>query len=278
MEERYYETYYQHETEHWWFRWRFALIHEVIGRIEGIPKRPRMLDAGCGTGQMLKMLQRQGSAVGLDLSHEAIIFAASRDARNLVLGSVTNPPFAEGTFDVALALDVIEHVDDDCGILEGLRSIVRPGGALIVTVPAFEFLWSDHDRINHHRRRYRAGELRARLEGAGFEIDRVTYCNTALFPVVALVRRAQAIKRRFRPKSDAELSSDLHRYPQLLNGLLYQLMLVETRLLRRFDMPVGVSILAVARRPIEPEPPHGEAKASNIVLVDAEANVAMGVQ
>ena len=208
------------------------------------------------------------------------MFAASRDARNLVLGSVTSPPFAEGTFDVALALDVIEHVDDDCAILEGLRSIVRPGGALIVTVPAFEFLWSDHDRINHHRRRYRAGELRQRLEGAGFDIDRVTYCNTALFPVVALVRRAQAIKRRFRPKCDAELNSDLHSYPRLLNGLLYRLMLVETRLLRRFDMPVGVSILAVARRPADPRPPEAEAEdpSANIVLVDAETSVAMGVQ
>lgn len=277
MEERYYETYYQHETEHWWFRWRFALIREVIGRIDGIPKRPRMLDAGCGTGQMLKMLQRQGSAVGLDLSREAIMFAATRDARNLVLGSVTNPPFAEGTFDVALALDVIEHVDDDCGILRGLRSIVRPGGALIVTVPAFQFLWSDHDRINLHRRRYRADELRERLEGAGFEIDRVTYCNTALFPVVAVVRRAQAIMRRFRPKAETELDSDLHSYPKPLNELLYRLMLIENRLLRRFDMPVGVSILAVARRPAEPEPARAEhAPSPNIVLVDAD--VAMGVQ
>jgi SAM-dependent methyltransferase len=227
---------------------------------------------------MLKMLQRQGSAVGLDLSSEAIMFAASRDARNLVLGSVTNPPFAEGTFDVALALDVIEHVDDDCAILQGLRSIVRPGGALIVTVPAFEFLWSDHDRINHHRRRYRAGELRERLEGAGFEIDRVTYCNTALFPVVAVVRRAQAVRRRFRPKADAELDSDLHRYPRLLNGLLYRLMLVETRLLRRWDMPVGVSILAVARRPAEADRQASEAENASILLVGADADVALGVQ
>jgi SAM-dependent methyltransferase len=276
MEERYYETYYQHETEHWWFRWRFALIREVIGRIEGIPKRPRMLDAGCGTGQMLKLLQRQGQAVGLDLSREAIMFAASRDARNLVLGSVTNPPFAEGTFDIALALDVIEHVDDDCGILRGLRSLVRPGGALIVTVPAFQFLWSDHDRINHHRRRYRADELRERLEGAGFEIDRITYCNTALFPIVTVVRRAQALMRRFRPQADTELDSDLHRYPNVLNELLYRLMLVETRLLRRFDMPVGVSILAVARRPVEPNAAQAEGPSPNIVLMDAD--VAMGVQ
>lgn len=277
MEERYYETYYQHETEHWWFRWRFALIREVIGRIDGIPKRPRMLDAGCGTGQMLKMLQRQGSAVGLDLSREAIMFAASRDARNLVLGSVTSPPFAEGTFDIALALDVIEHVDDDRGILQGLRSLVRPGGALIVTVPAFQFLWSDHDRINHHRRRYRAQELRDRLEIAGFEIDRVTYCNTALFPVVAVVRRAQAAIRRFRPKPDTELDSDLHSYPKLLNEVLYRLMLIENRLLRRFDMPVGVSILAVARRPLEPAISVAEeTEHPNIVLVDAD--VAMGVQ
>ncbi len=276
MEERYYETYYQHETEHWWFRWRFKLIREVIGRIEGIPKRPRMLDAGCGTGQMLKMLQHHGNAVGLDLSREAISFASSREARNLVLGTVTNPPFAEGSFDVALALDVIEHVDDDTAILQGLHALVRPGGALIVTVPAFQFLWSDHDRINLHRRRYRAAELRERLEESGFEIDRLTYCNTALFPVVAVVRRAQAVMRRFRPKADDELNSDLHRYPPVLNGLLYRLMLGETRLLRRFDLPIGVSILAVARRPMEPTRADDAAESPSIVLVDAD--VAMGVQ
>jgi SAM-dependent methyltransferase len=276
MEERYYETYYQHETEHWWFRWRFKLIREVIGRIEGIPKRPRMLDAGCGTGQMLKMLQHHGNAVGLDLSPEAITFASSREARNLVLGTVTNPPFAQGSFDVALALDVIEHVDDDTAILQGLRALVRPGGALIVTVPAFQFLWSDHDRINLHRRRYRAAELRERLEASGFEIDRLTYCNMALFPVVAVVRRAQAITRRFRPKADDELNSDLHRYPRVLNGLLYRLMLGETRLLRRFDLPLGVSILAVARRPLEPAKAVEETEVPSMVLVDAD--VAMGVQ
>jgi hypothetical protein len=106
----------------------------------------------------------------------------------------------------------------------------------------------------------------------------VTYCNTALFPIVALVRRAQAVRRRFRPKVDAELDSDLHSYPRILNGLLYRLMLVETRLLRRWDMPVGVSILAVARRPLEPDRPGDAAQDASILLVGADADVAMGVQ
>lgn len=253
MEQRYYETYYQHETRHWWFRWRFALIHDVITQITGMPPRPRMLDAGCGTGQMLKVLQRHGDAVGLDLSPEAIAFAASRDAKNLVLGSVTKPPFSPGSFDIALALDVIEHVDDDQTILKGLRELIRPGGALILTVPAYESLWSDHDKINHHRRRYRTGQLQACVEGAGFEIDRITYCNTLLFPPVYLIRRAQSFKRHFFPKPDDEISSDLHSYPGIVNSALYRLMLFENRLLRRWDMPAGVSILAVARRPLVPD-------------------------
>jgi SAM-dependent methyltransferase len=252
MEVRYYETYYQQETRHWWFRWRFKLIQDVIDTLSGMPDRPTMLDAGCGTGQMLKMLQQRGNAVGLDLSQDAIMFASSRDARNLVLGSVTNPPFANGTFDIAFALDVIEHVDDDRSILEGLRELVRPGGALVITVPAFQSLWSDHDKINHHRRRYRRRQMRRILQASGFEVERITYCNTVLFPIVYGIRRMQALARRFRPKDEAEVSSDLHAYPRVINSLLYRLMLIEAWVVKRIDLPIGVSILAIARKPLEP--------------------------
>jgi SAM-dependent methyltransferase len=248
MESRYYETYYRHETEHWWFRWRFKLIQQVLDGLD-LPRNARMLDAGCGTGQMLKTLQRRGEAVGLDISPEAIAFAASRGAENLVLGTVTAPPFREGSFDVALALDVIEHVDDDRAMLKGLRSLVKPNGAVIITVPAFTFLWSEHDVINHHRRRYRTDELQSRIEQAGLEVDRMTYCNTTLFPVVALMRLGQRALRSFRKNLSDEVNSDLHGYPGPVNEVLYRLMLLETKLLRRVDMPVGVSILAIARRP-----------------------------
>jgi len=166
-----------------------------------------------------------------------------------VLGTVTAPPFPEGSFDVALALDVIEHVDDDRAMLDGLRALVKPNGAVIITVPAFESLWSEHDVINHHRRRYRVPELRERLARAGLEVDRITYCNTTLFPVVGVIRWGQRLVRHFRKSEDAEASSDLHGYPRLVNEFLYRLMLLETRLLRRFDLPFGVSILAIARRP-----------------------------
>jgi hypothetical protein len=122
-----------------------------------------------------------------------------------------------------------------------------------LTVPAYESLWSDHDKINHHRRRYRTGQLKRCIVGAGFEIDRITYCNTLLFPPVYLIRRAQSLKRHFFPKPDDKISSDLHSYPGIVNSVLYRLMLLENRLLRRWDMPAGVSILAVARRPLVPE-------------------------
>jgi SAM-dependent methyltransferase len=275
MEVRYYETYYQHETRHWWFRWRFKLIEDVIDRLSGMPDRPTMLDAGCGTGQMLKVLQQRGNAVGLDLSEEAIMFASTRDAHNLVLGSVTNPPFASGTFDIAFALDVIEHVDDDRAILEGLRELVRPGGALVVTVPAFQSLWSDHDKINHHRRRYRRRQMRAILQRAGFEVERITYCNTVLFPIVWVVRHVQAFARKFRPKNEAEVSSDLKAYPRVINSLLYRLMLVEAWVVKRIDLPIGVSILAVARKPLDPAGV-AAARAANAASVETPVAVNVG--
>lgn len=275
MEVRYYETYYQHETRHWWFRWRFKLIQDVIDRLSGMPDRPTMLDAGCGTGQMLKMLQQRGNAVGLDLSEDAIMFASTRDARNLVLGSVTSPPFASGTFDIAFALDVIEHVDDDGTILEGLRELIRPGGALVITVPAFQSLWSDHDKINHHRRRYRRRQMRRILQNAGLEVERITYCNTVLFPIVYVIRRLQALARRFRPKNETEVSSDLHAYPRVINSLLYRLMLIEAWVVKRIDLPIGVSILAIARKPLEPAGAPLESYTE--AAVPDEAAVAMNV-
>ena len=253
METTFYEDYYRHENSHWWFRWRYDLITKLVTTLQPTGTF-RILDAGCGTGQMTKQLEGIGEAVGMDSASEAIAYARSRGVKRLVRGSITAPPFAEQSFDCVLALDVIEHVDDDMGILTSLFRVIKPGGHLIITVPAFDALWSEHDEINHHKRRYRAPQLRMLIQEAGFDVERLTYCNTALYlPVLAMRKLKNAWRALSRNRTGAPrpLKSDLGDYPRPINSALYGLMRAETRLMDSVDMPFGVSILAVATRPLE---------------------------
>jgi SAM-dependent methyltransferase len=256
MDPTFYASYFRHETTHWWFRWRFDLISDVLGSL-GNDRPLRILDAGCGTGQMLKCLESHGDAIGLDSSSQAIGYARERGVKRLVQGSITDPPFRDGSFDCVVALDVIEHVDDDIGILQKLHKVVKPGGHLIVTVPAFRVLWSEHDEINQHKRRYRANQLSSLIEDAGFDLQRVTYCNTALFLPVLAMRKAKNLLRSMRKSRQSDenaLESDLDEYPAPINSALYWLLKGETKLMRHTDLPFGVSILVVARRPLATEP------------------------
>jgi SAM-dependent methyltransferase len=273
MESAFYEDYYRHEISHWWFRWRYDLITGLVASLKRNDSF-RILDAGCGTGQMTTKLGEIGEAFGLDSALEAITFARSRGVGRLVRGSITAPPFAEGSFDCALALDVIEHVDDDMGILTSLFHVVKPGGSLIITVPAFDSLWSEHDEINHHKRRYRASQLHLMIQEAGFDVERVTYCNTALYVPVLVTRKVKNAWRGLSRKWAGEqrpLQSDLGDYPRPVNDALYLLMKAEMRLMQKFDMPFGVSILAVATRPYAPaqEQPPLDAKANGHVPMPA---------
>jgi SAM-dependent methyltransferase len=150
-----------------------------------------------------------------------------------------------GAFDAVTLFDVIEHADDDAALLREARGFLAPGGIVFVTVPAFPFLWSRHDDLNHHRRRYVRKTLRAALEGAGLEVVRLTYFNTILFPAVAVVRGvAKLLPRGARPVA---ASADLRRGTGLWNAPLRRLFASERHVLRRRDLPVGTSLLAIAR-------------------------------
>lgn len=264
MEPSFYETYYRHENSHWWFRWRYELISDLVGALSpnSLPDF-RILDAGCGTGQMLQHLTRHGHAIGVDSSPDAIHFAASRDVDRLVLGSIFDLPFAPDSFDCVLSLDVIEHVDEDRQLVQHLYSVVKPGGHLIVTVPAFQVLWSEHDEVNWHKRRYRAGQLERLLRETGLEIERLTYCNTALFLPILAARKLKNLRSRLRLRRNGAdpPDSDLTELPRPLNEGLFRVMQAERRFMARRNLPFGVSLLAIARKPVattapgpQPEP------------------------
>jgi SAM-dependent methyltransferase len=244
MEGELYDAIHRVERHHWWYVGRRSIVFDWVTRLAANYDRPRVLDLGCGTGYNLDELARRGlTGVGADLSAQAVRFCGDRGLTMVVQADAAVPPFLDGSFDLILALDVIEHIQDDRMALSAIYRALRPGGRLVVFTPAFQFLWSVQDRVSHHYRRYTAPELRAKLEAAGFSVEKLSYANTLLFPVVWLGRLM--IKWTGRSESIAD-ENGLH--PGWANGVLGRLFSAERRLLTVVDLPFGVSLLAVARR------------------------------
>lgn len=231
------------ESRHFWFVGTRAVIRSLLQRSLGASPAGRVVDLGCGTGFTLGQVEGATLRVGVDASPEALRFARGRTESRFVAASATALPFPSATFDVALALDVFEHVADDAAAAREALRVLRPGGLLVVTVPAFEALWSAHDEALHHLRRYRKPALRRLLETAGFELEHAGYFNFFLFPAIAAVRIAGRFLRRGAPKSDVDLP------PEPLNAALAAILGAERHLVARVPLPFGVSVVATARRP-----------------------------
>jgi SAM-dependent methyltransferase len=230
------------EDRHWWYRGRRSVLEHVISGL-GLPARARILDAGCGSGRNMVDFARHGVVTGIELSPTSVRLARARGAGEVTEGSVLEMPFASDSFDLAASLDVIEHLDDDLGALVELRRVVAPGGALLVTVPAYQWLWSGHDEINHHHRRYTRGSLQRTGEQAGWEQVRTTYFNSLLLPVAIVLRVLDRLSTR-----TTESSLDLWVPPQPLNWLLERPLALESALIARGGrIPAGLSLLAVFR-------------------------------
>src|SRR5487761_961251 len=216
MEREYELQTHQAEDRHWWYQGRRRVLERAIERL-GRPAGARILDAGCGSGRNMVELARHGSGTGVELSDASVELARERDSGEVLEGSVMDMPIDDDTFDLVVSLDVIEHLDDDVGALRELRRVTRPGGALLVTVPAYQWLWSGHDEINHHRRRYDRATLLAAAGEAGWNCELATHFNSLLLPVAILLRALERIK----PASTTS-SLDLWVPPAPLNALLRQ--------------------------------------------------------
>ena len=230
------------EDRHWWYRGRRKVIEDVLTGL-GLPPRARILDAGCGSGRNMIELARHGTVTGVELSQTSVELARARGYGEVVAGSVLEMPFPEASFDLAVSLDVIEHLQDDLAALRELRRAVAPGGALLVTVPAYQWLWSGHDVINHHHRRYTRRTLETVAERAGWRQVRTTYFNSLLLPAAIVLR----VLDRFNTKT-TESSLDLWIPPEPLNRLLEAPLELEAALIKRGGrIPAGLSLLAVFR-------------------------------
>jgi SAM-dependent methyltransferase len=235
------------ERDHWWFQARRDIVASVLRRRLGPGAPRRIFDAGCGTGEMLEMLTEFGRVSAVDLSEDAVRSCRGRFGDEVEVGQGGIPADlpGPGQVDMVTAFDVLEHIDDDAGALAAIQAVLPPGGVLALTVPAFAFLWGPHDVLSQHRRRYTRPRLRRLLEDAGFAVDRISYFNTLLFPAVAAVRGF----RRLRPGRKEEARSDFTMPPPLVNTVLRRVFAAEAGFLRVASLPVGVSILAVARKP-----------------------------
>ena len=228
------------DERHWWYRGRRRVLRAAIERLP-LARGARVLDAGCGSGRMLDELARYGRVCGVDLSSEAVAASRAR-GHEVVRARIEAMPFADATFDLVTCLDVIEHTPDDRATLAELRRVTRPGGLLVVTVPAYQALWSWHDEVNRHFRRYDAPALRAAARAAGWDVVADTHFNGMLLAPAAAVRIAQ--RRR-----GSHGRSDLALTPRALDRLLELPLQLESRLLAAgARLPAGLSLLAVLRR------------------------------
>jgi SAM-dependent methyltransferase len=232
------------ETEHWWFVGRRSILSCVLHDLR-LPHSARILEAGCGAGGNLEMLATLGEVSAFEPHPFCLDHARSRGIGDVRSGQLPyDIPFERASFDLVAALDVLEHLADDHSGLVALRNMVRPAGRIVVTVPAFMSLWSEHDARHHHYRRYTKVELEQVASSAGFDEVRCNYFNTILFPAIAGIR---LIKNRLRHLS----ANDDALPPWILNRMLAKIFAAERHLIKWVNFPAGTSLLLTGRRPYE---------------------------
>lgn len=236
-----YETMARVEASHWWFTSRRRIVTAVLER-KLAHRRQRILEIGCGTGGNFDTLRRFGSLTAVECDEAALALARRHAGVEVLAGSLPDGiPCSAGAWDLVVMLDVLEHVGPDLAALETARSLLAEGGLLLLTVPAHAWLWSEHDEIHHHHRRYSGAELRRKVEAAGFRIDMLGYYNVFLMPLVAAVRALDKWTGR-------QAGHDLELPPAPLNGLLATVFSAERHLVGRLPLPPGVSLIMTASR------------------------------
>lgn len=247
------------EGSHWWFVGRRAILEsflkEIVKRFEsrlqaastsgpaeaGTQNSLRILDVGCGTGANLEMLSQFGEAEGVDVSDDALEFCRKKGLK-VHKGLAETLPYADETFELTTALDVVEHLDDDIAGLREMFRVTKRGGYSLIFVPAFMWLWGVQDDISNHRIRYTKRQIVERLKSAGYEIERATYANWTFFAPI-LGGRVLMKLTGIKPESENNINVSA------LNGIFSKLFSAERFWLKNFNFPLGVSIVVVARKP-----------------------------
>lgn len=227
------------DERHWWYRARRQVLADLIRREAMPPAGGRILEIGCGTGHNLEMLSRFGKIDALELDDEARAIAEQRLGRTIM--SAPLPELAgvgDRSYDLIAALDVIEHIEDDQSALAAIAAKLKSGGKLVMTVPAHQWMWSAHDVVNHHKRRYSKAGLKQLIESSPLRLETLGYFNSLLFPLAI----AQRLASKLRGRDDADV-----RLPSApLNAALETVFAAERHFVGRLPLPPGLSLFAVA--------------------------------
>ena len=227
------------DQRHWWYLGRRKVLASLIERFARPPASGRILEVGCGTGHNLAMLRTFAEVDAVELDESVRAIAESRLGRSVMpdrLPELAN--VADRAYDVIGAFDVIEHIPDDDAALRAIAAKLKPGGRLIMTVPAHQWMWSAHDVVNHHKRRYSKRTLRKLIEASPLKLEAIGYFNSLLFPIAVMER----LSSRLRGKDDADLTLP----PAPLNSALETIFAAERHLIGRLPLPPGLSLFAVA--------------------------------
>lgn len=247
MEASVYDQFAELEKRHFWFRGRRAIFFDLIERELGPDTNDLdILEVGCGPGGMMSPLSRFGRVHGLDISRDALRYCKQRGFPHVVTGSGLELPFADASFDMVALFDAIEHIPDDRRVLEEVKRILKPGGLVFISVPAYQFLYSQNDRLVHHQRRYTKGRLRRLLDETAFRARKLTYFNTFLFPLILPAVLVLKLKERLvgLPRRQTNLS---HSFAGPVNDMFAWFMGSERQLLRHMEFPFGHSLIGIAR-------------------------------
>jgi len=241
-----YTQIFESEDSHWWYVGMQAITWSILNGNGPRPvERPRILDVGCGSGGMLAQFNEYALATGIDLSPHALKFCRLRNLPRLAQASAEALPFGDNSFDLVTCFDVLYHraITHDETVLAEMGRVLRPGGRLLLREPAYNLLRGRHDQAVHTERRYTAGELARKLRLAGFQIERVTYANTILFPAAATKRLIESWRHLESPDAhDPDLEATRWGH------VLIRILTLEARLLKRINLPFGLSVIALARK------------------------------
>lgn len=246
MKKEFYEEYFYLEKDYWFFVSRRKIAFSVLDKPLRHKKDLHILDVGTGTGVMTESLRKYGRVTGVDNSEEAINYCRKRGIFDIKQASAEKLPFENGTFDFVCAMDLLEHADSDKDVLKEFYRVLKPGGLMFVTVPAHRFLWTAHDEINLHKRRYSSYRLKTAIETSGFNIERFTYFNSILFPFVAGIK---IVRRLCCGKTSSGAKSDFIVVPRLINRVLEAIFSSEMFLLKMVNLPYGISLMCLADKP-----------------------------
>lgn len=229
-----------HDSTHWWYRARRDILADYLTRYATLPSPARILEIGCGTGHNLPMLAGFGEVDAIEIDPAAREIASERLGKpvgDAPLPELTGVP--RGHYDLIAVLDVVEHIEDDVAALAAMRACLAPGGKILIAVPAHQWMWSAHDTVNHHHRRYSKATLKAAIEQAGLKTEKLGYFNSLLFPLAAAAR----IAGRMSGRDDSDDSPP----PGPVNALFERIFRLERHLVGRVPMTPGVSIVTLAK-------------------------------